>query len=299
MDYKDYYKILGLTKTATQSEIKKAYRKLAVKYHPDKNQGNKQSEEKFKEINEANAVLSDPEKRKQYDELGPNWQQFQQSGGGQSRSRQRPSGGQYTYQGDPSEFFEGEGDFSDFFNSMFGGAQRGTRKMKGQDYQALIELSLEEAYHGTSRILPLEGQKIRVTTKPGTADGQTLRIKGKGGPGMNGGPAGDLYLKITIPPHQVFKRDGNDLSIQKEIDLYTAILGGKTEVPTISGLVSITIAEGTQSGKRLRLKGKGMPIYGKKDAYGDLFVELVVKTPTQVSDKERELFVKLQQLNSL
>ncbi|MDP4685440.1 MAG: HSP40/DnaJ peptide-binding protein [Salibacteraceae bacterium] len=163
----------------------------------------------------------------------------------------------------------------------------------------MIELSLEEAFSGTSRVLPLEGQKIRITIKPGTADGQTLRLKDKGAPSINGGAAGDLYLNIKIPTHHVFSREGDNLILKKDVDLYTGILGGKMEVPTLSGLVSITIAEGTQSGKRLRLKGKGMPIYGKKDAFGDLMVELNLQTPTRLNEQERELFVKLQQLNSL
>lgn len=296
MDYKDYYKILGVPKNASQEEIKKAYRKLAVKYHPDKNQGNREAEERFKEVNEANEVLGDPEKRRKYDELGENWRHFQQSGaphGGGfdwSQWQQQPGGGAYS-RGD--EFFEG--DFSDFFNTIFGGGagRAGRRAGKGQDYRGDIDLTLEEAYHGTTRVLQLNGQKIRIRTKPGSAEGQTLRIGGKGAPGIGGGPAGDLYIHIHVLPNSRYTREGNDLVQRIHIDLYTAILGGKVEVPTLAGMLSINVPAGTQPGKRLRLKGKGMPLYGTKSSHGDMFVEIQVDIPIELSAREKELFEEL------
>jgi curved DNA-binding protein len=302
VDYKDYYKILGVDKKATQAEIKKAYRKLAVKYHPDKNRGNKTSEEKFKEINEANDVLSDPEKRKKYDELGENWQQFQQTGrNGSNRGQwQQPDGQTFYYEGDPSDLF-GEGGFSDFFNTFFGNtSHRQTASKtayKGQDYQTEMTLTLEDVYHGTSRIMQIEGKKIRMKTKPGTRDGQLLRIKGKGGPGIQGGSAGDLLVRIKVMPHHLYKRDGDNLLQTIQLDLFTAVLGGKVEVNTFSGPVKINIPAGTQTGKTLRLKGKGLPIYGRKDQYGDMLVQLQVQIPNNLKPEEKELFEKLRQLS--
>jgi len=301
MDYKDYYKILGVGKKATAAEIKKAYRKLAVKYHPDKNQGDKKAEEKFKEVNEANEVLGNPEKRKQYDEIGENWkyqQQSRQGGADPSQYGGQPGGGGYSYEGDPSEFFGGQGDFSAFFQNIFGNARGGgqQRKFKGQNYQAEMELTLEEAYHGTARILQLESKKIRITTKPGSYDGQTLRIKGKGAPGINGGVAGDLYIKLKVAPHHLYQRKGDDLIYSLNVDLYTAILGGKATVNTFSGPVSTTIPKGIQPGKMLRLKSKGMPLYGKKKKWGDLLVKIEVALPQHLSEKETELFQQLREL---
>ncbi len=304
MEYKDYYKILGVDKKASQDEIKKAFRKLAVKYHPDKNPGDKAAEEKFKEINEAYEVLKDPEKRKKYDELGENWRNFQQAGGGSnfdwSRWQQGGGGSRQYYTGDASDIF-GEGGFSDFFSTIFGGGAgfggrtqgRRTRAMKGQDYEAEIDVTLEEAYHGTSRILNVNGQKIRVKLKPGIRDGQVLRIKGKGAPGANGGPAGDLYLKVHVLPHHLYQRVGDNLMQTVKVDLFTAVLGGKVTVNTFSGPVKITIPAGTQNGKVLRLKGKGMPVYGKKDQFGDMLVKIEVAIPEKLNEKQKKLFEEL------
>lgn len=307
MEYKDYYKLLGVDKKASQDEIRKAYRKLAVKYHPDKNPGNKQAEEKFKEINEANDVLGDPEKRKKYDHLGDNWQNFQQRGrqGGFDWSQWQQQGAGRRSQRDPSDIF-GETDFSEFFNTIFGGMggdmgarssrTRGTRgAFKGQDYQAEIELSLEEAYHGSSRIFDVHGQKIRVSTKPGAYDGQTLRIKEKGAPAAGGGPAGDLYVTIRTLPHPAFERKDDDLIQTITVDLFTAVLGGKVQVDTFSGKVAIIIPAGTQNDTTLRLKGKGMPAYGKPEEKGDMLVKVHVAIPTNLSEEEMDLFKKLQQ----
>lgn len=304
MEYKDYYKILGVEKTASQADIKKAYRALAKKYHPDKNKGDKTAENKFKDISEAYEVLGDKDKRTQYDQLGANWRQFQHGG--------RPGGGQYQGYGgggfsqeDINEMFGGGagGGFSDFFQQFFGGgggfgqaAGGRTRAHKGHDYQAEMEISLEEAYNGTSRLITTDKQQLRITTKPGVADGQTLRIKGKGGPAAAGGESGDLYIKVLIRPHPTFKRKGDDLYTDLNLDMYTAILGGETHVDTMSGKIKLKIPAGTQSGKSLRLRGKGMPHYGKPDQHGDLYVKINVVLPTDLSSEERSLLEKLRDL---
>jgi curved DNA-binding protein len=297
MDYKDYYKVLGLDKNATRDEIKKAYRKLAVKYHPDKNQGNAEAEHKFKEINEAHEVLSDPDKRKKYDELGSNWQQYQSNGkrGGFDWNQwQNAEQGRYRHSS-----FEEE-DFSDFFNSVFGGmggsAHRRKTTYKGQDYHAEVSISLEEAYHGTSRILELNKQKLRIQIKPGIENGQILRIPGKGAKGMNGGQAGDLYLTITIEPHHIYERHASNLEQTVLIDMYTALLGGKVKVHTFTGDVLITIPEGTHDGRSFRLKGKGMPFYGKNNQHGDMIVKTRVQLPSGLSEEQKELLKKIRQL---
>ncbi len=304
MDYKDYYSILGVTKTATQAEIKKAYRGLAKKYHPDKNKGDKAAEDKFKDISEAYEVLGDEEKRKQYDQLGSNWRQFQNAGGG-GRQQYGQQGGQY-YEGDFGDMFGGGGGggFSDFFQQFFGGGgagfgqQAGGRGQarKGQDYQAELELSLHEAYVGTSRLINLQNQQLRITTKPGVADGQQLRIKGKGGPAMGGGANGDLYINVRVHPDPRFERQGNDLHTTLAIDLYTALLGGDAQVNTMTGQLKLKIPAGTNPGRSLRLRGKGMPVYGKTDQFGDLYVKIEVKMPTNLTDEERQLLEKLRDL---
>lgn len=318
MEYKDYYKILGLEKSASQEEIKKKYRKLAVQYHPDKNPGDKAAEEKFKEISEAYNVLSDPEKRKQYDQLGANWNQYRQAGGRASDfdwsqyARQYGGGaargrGRQAYEGDYGDFFGGEGGgFSDFFDNIFGGgfAQAGGRTrgrprgggFRGQDYTASLEISLEEAYKGTTRSFTLEGKQLRIKLKPGIEDGQTLRLKGKGGPGPQGGAAGDLLLTIIVAPHPQFRREGKDVKTDVEVDLYTAILGGKITVPTLAGPVKFSLPARTQNDKVLRLKGKGMPVYGKADEYGDMYITIKVELPQQLTAEEEELFRKLRDL---
>jgi curved DNA-binding protein len=303
MEYKDYYKILGVDKNATPKDIKKAYRKLAAKYHPDKTKGDKTAEEKFKEVNEANEVLSDPEKREKYDTLGANWQAYEQAGGDWRQYAQQQPGGQntYYYEGDPSEFFGGHaGDdgFSSFFEQFFGsrskggfggGRQRTSRSFNGGDIEAELPITLLEAYQGGKRTFELNGQKLRITIKPGSYDGQKLRIKGKGQPGVNGGAKGDLYIKLRVQPDARFERKGNDLWVTKTIDLYTAILGGKIEIPTLTGSVKMNIPKGTDNGKTLRLKGKGMPINGTK-SFGDLMVKIKVVLPKNLSKEEEELF---------
>lgn len=309
MEYKDYYKILGVAKNASQEEVKKAYRKLAVKYHPDKNQGNKTAEERFKEISEANEVLGDPKKRKMYDELGSNWKQYQQAGfnpgAGKRTHRKGGPGGKYYYEfeSDPSEFFGGGG-FSDFFESFFGGGTKHSKGFAGSggfsgfgtdrpgsDLAGEILISLQEAFNGTERIVDLGSEKIRVKIKPGAYDGLKLRVKGKGEKGSRG-KAGNLYLTIRVQPHPVYERQGDNLYKQVSVDVFTVLLGGKLEINTLSGKVNIAIPEGTQNGKQLRLKGKGMPVYGKT-SHGDLFVKLQVKLPERPNKEQKELIKKL------
>ncbi len=336
MEYKDYYKTLGVSKDASQAEIKAAFRKLAVKYHPDKNKEDKKAEERFKEINEAYEVLKDPEKRKKYDELGADWEQYRNTGpGGYGFSNFRtrsPGGGTFHFGGDPGDVFgRGGGDFSDFFNAFFGdfgGPQAGgpgfsgsqgsgftgttgsgfsgsdpfgfsgrSAGVKGNDYQAEIGISLREAYAGTSRILHADGQKLRVTIKPGAYDGQELRIRGKGGRGSHGGDHGDIYVKIRIRPEEDMEVRQHDLYLKKEVDLYTAVLGGHVEVDALSGRLQVNVPKGSQNGTRLRIRGKGMPVYGKPGASGDLYVILNVAVPRNLSSGETELFKKLRDLS--
>ncbi len=310
MDYQDYYKILKVSKDASQKEIKKAYRKLAAKYHPDKNPGDAAAEEKFKRINEAHEVLSDTEKRKKYDSLGANWQAYQQGGGDWRQYQRRPGGGQsFYFEGDPSQFFGGrsEGGFSDFFEMFFGnqgggaGARRGAHRsgFPGQDVEAEMQISLLDAYHGTRRVFEVDGRKMRIQIKPGAYDGLRLKLSGKGRPSPTpGGPNGDLYIIIRLLPHARFELRESDLRTEVKVDLYTAVLGGKIEIPTMTGNLSIQIPAGTESGKVLRIKGKGMPPYGRKRKQGNLLVKIKVQIPKQLTREESNLFKELRQLYS-
>jgi curved DNA-binding protein len=291
VEYKDYYTILGVDKKATQDDIKKAYRGLAIKYHPDKNPDNKEAEDKFKQINEANEVVSNLEKRKKYDELGANWQQFEKNN---QQKNSNPFGGQQNfYEGDANE---NQTDFSDFFEQFFAGknsSKANTRNARGGDYETEMAITLEEAYSGTERIIQLESGKLRITTKPGAYNEQQLVIKGKGAKGNRIEQNGDLFVRIKVKKHPQFTRKGNDLYAHQNIDLYTAVLGGEMIVDTLSSKLKIQIAAGTQNGKSIRLKQKGMPLYEKPTVYGDLYIQIQVLIPDKLTDKQRELFEQI------
>ena len=296
MDYIDYYKILDLKKDASTDDIKKAYRKLARKHHPDLNPNNEEANKKFQQINEANEVLSDPDKRKKYDKYGKDWQHADQLDAQEQQRRQYQSpGGGYGGGSSYSGGFGGE-DFSDFFSSMFGGGGgRSSRNspFKGQDYNADLQLNLVDAYTTHKQTLTVNGKQVRINIPAGVENGQKIKLAGYGAPGVNNGPPGDLYIKFNISDHPRFKRKGNDIYIQEEVDLYTAILGGEKIVETLNGKVKLKIPEGTQPDTTLRLKGKGFPIYKKEDQFGDLYVKWQVKLPTNLNAEQKELFEKL------
>ena len=299
MNFKDYYAVLGVKKDATQAEIKKQYRKLAVKYHPDKNSGNKQAEEKFKDLGEANDVLSDPEKRKKYDTLGSNWKQYEQSsqaGGADFSQWARQGGGQKYSHSYTAEDFGGT-DFSDFFNAFFGGGGGfSERSRQGQDYEARLEITLEEACRGSKRLLNVDGEKINVSIPPGVTNGQVLRVKGKGGKGRRGGESGHLMLHVDVLPDARFDRKENDLYGDLHVSLYKAILGGNIPVQTWKGTFNMKIPRETQNGKVLRMKGMGMPAYQKKGTNGDLYLKIILDIPQNLTQEEIDLFSKLSSL---
>ncbi|TXE07312.1 J domain-containing protein [Gelidibacter salicanalis] len=301
MAFIDYYKILGIDKSATTAEIKKAYRKLARKHHPDVNPNDKAAEKKFKEINEANEVLSDKEKREKYDKYGKDWQHGEAQ---EQAQRQYQSQRQYQQQGS-GNFGGGDfggGDFSDFFESMFGGAAgRASGRsagFRGQDFNAELQLDLKDVYETHKRVLTVNGKNIRLTIPAGVENGQVIKISGKGGPGSNGGPHGDLLIQFNIVNNTKFKRDGSHLYATETIDLYTAILGGEVTVDTFDGKVKLKVKPETQSGTKVKLKGKGFPVYKKADQFGDLFITYEIAMPTALSVKEKELFTELKNLKS-
>ncbi|MGI4739300.1 MAG: DnaJ C-terminal domain-containing protein [Janthinobacterium lividum] len=307
MDYKDYYKILGVEKSATTEQIKKAYRKLARQYHPDVNPNNTAAEQKFKEANEANEVLSDPDKRQKYDRMGTDYQRYQQTGAGRAQGGAPAGGfdwGQYAPggfggAGGGSEFGgSGEGsDFSDFFSSLFGGGGgRSSRPGAGSDYQAELELSLAEAYAGGPRTITVNGKNLRITIQPGVADGQTIRLRDQGAPGRNGGPSGALLITFRILPDARYARTGDDLTQDVPVSLYRALLGGEQTVETLGGPVKINLKPETANGSRLRLRGKGFPVYRQEGQYGDLYLRLNVQLPTGLSEAERDLIRQLASL---
>ena len=307
MEFVDYYKILGINKNATDKDIKKAYRKLARKYHPDINPNNKEAEKKFKEINEANEVLSNPENRKKYDKYGKDWKHADEI------EKQRAQQAQYARYaggggGNPFGGFSGggQGDYSDFFEQMFGGAggaaySRGggrTSKFRGQDFNAQLHLNLSDVYKSQKQTLTVNGKKIRLTIPAGVEDGQTIKIKGHGGKGINGGPNGDLYITFRINNDTKFKRVGSNLYLDVDLDLYTAILGGEVIIDIFGKKVKLKVKPETQNGTKVKLKGKGFPVYKKKGQFGDLIITYHIKIPTNLTEEEKELFRKLATLRN-
>ena len=304
MAYIDYYKTLGLDKKATADDIKKAYRKLARKYHPDLNPNDEAAHRKFQEINEANEVLSDPEKRKKYDDYGENWkhaEQYQQARGQGGQGFE--DGGGFSYQdfgGGFGGFSSGgdAGEFSDFFENLFGGRASGSGRrssFRGQDYNAELHLKLRDAAQTHKQTIEINGKKLRITVPAGVANGQVIKLAGQGGSGANNGPAGDLYLTFVIQNDPVFKRLKNDLHVNITIDLYTAVLGGELMIETLDGKVKLPVKAGTQNGSKVRLKGKGFPVYKKDGHFGDLFVTFNITIPTDLTERQQELFRELQQ----
>ncbi len=297
MDYQDYYQLLGVSKTADEKEIKKAYRKLAREYHPDLHPDDKTAEEKFKQINEAHEVLSDPEKRAQYNQFGSQWKQYQQGGGnpndfwGQYGGQR---GGQQMNYEDLGNIFGGDG-HSSFFDMLFGqmgGAQGGGQRRASRPQEHKVQISLEEAFNGTSRELKWEdGRALNIKLPRGAKSGSKIRFKGKGSNGH------DLFIIVDVLHHPRYERDGNDLHADVKVDLYTAVLGGKIEVPTIGKTVKLTIPAGTDSGKVIRLRGLGMPSIKKDHKEGSMYAKIRVITPKELSDEETALFEQLRDLN--
>lgn len=290
MDFIDYYEILGVKKNATDEEIKKAYRKLARKLHPDLNPNDKEANKKFQQLNEANEVLGDPEKRKKYDQYGKDWQHSDQF------EKARQSGRRPTYFG--GQEFSGDfdnGDFSDFFSSLFGGSgsRRSQAKYRGQDYNSELQLSLTDVFTTHQKTLNINGKNVRITIPAGAENGQVIKLKGYGAPGVNGGPNGDLFITFSIATDTRYKRLGHDLYIHEEISLYTAVLGGEITIDTLHGKIKLKVQPETQNGSKTRLRQKGFPIYKKDGEFGDLYITYTIKIPTNLTEKQKELFREL------
>lgn len=308
MEFIDYYKLLELNKSASQADIKKAYRKLARKYHPDLNPNDKTAQVRFQQLNEANEVLSDPEKRKKYDQYGKDWQHAEQFEQARQQQQAGRSSGGYAggFGGGQSQSYSGSFDddtFSDFFEQMFGGRTRaqGSRRghhFKGQDFNAELQLNLKDVYESHKQTLTVNGKNIRLTIPAGVENGQTIKIKGHGGPGVNGGPKGDLYITFNIQNNTAFKREKENLYSNVTIDLYKALLGGEIEVDTFVGKVKLKVKPGTESGAKIKLKGKGFPKYKQPNTFGDLYITYKVELPKNLSAKEQELFQELQKLRT-
>ncbi|HVZ98185.1 MAG TPA: J domain-containing protein [Chitinophagaceae bacterium] len=298
MEFVDYYKTLGVDKNASAEDIKKAYRKLARKLHPDLNPNDKDAHRKFQQINEANEVLSDPEKRKKYDQYGENWKHAEQYE--QARQQQGAQGfGGSGFGGDPFQHYTYSSDddsaFSDFFESLFGGGggRRSRTRYRGQDYNAELRLSLTDIYKTHKQTLTINGKHVRITIPAGVENGQVIRLKGYGSEGANGGPNGDLLITFVINNNTSFKREGNDLHKTEDIDLYTAVLGGEKTIDTMDGKIKLKVGPYTQNGAKVRLKGKGFPVYKKEGEFGDLYITWNVKLPTHLTEKQKQLFTEL------
>ncbi len=308
MEFKDYYKILGVEKTVSKEEIKKQYRKLARKFHPDVNPGDKNASSKFADINEAHEVLTDDEKRKKYDTLGSNWQQYanvNQQNSSDRKSYTGKNGSTYAYyEGNINDIF-GEGSVSDFFKTFFGDNLSGYKSkktmysQKGHDYKAELDIMLEEAFKKCIKVFNINKKNLRITLEPGLKDGQTIKLKGKGSPGINGGENGDLYITIRIPIHSFYKRVENDLFIEIPVSTYKAILGGKEEINVLSGRFKIKIPPETENGTTFRLKGKGFPVYNKPGKAGDLYVKIMLKIPRNLTDKEKNMISELARMRKV
>jgi curved DNA-binding protein len=292
MTFIDYYKILGVEKKATASDIKSAYRKLARKHHPDLNPNDADAKKNFQQINEANEVLSDPEKREKYDKYGKDWQHAEHFENAKQYQDQSSD-----FRGQRYSRAQSGGDFSDFFESMFGGSANAGRsrqiKFRGEDYHAQFQLKLTDAYKTHKQTLTVNGRNIRITIPAGIENGQTIKIAGHGGSGINGGPNGDLYITFSIADHAGINRLGNDLYIHVDIELYTAVLGGEINVNTLSGKVKLKVKPETQNGSKVKLKGKGFPVYKTEGQFGDLFITYAVKIPTNLTERQKILFTEL------
>ena len=292
MAFVDYYKILGLTKNATEKEIKQAYRKFARKYHPDVNPNDTVAEAKFKEINEANEVLSNPENRKKYDNYGEHWQHADDYEKAKNENQNANNSGN-------SQQYSDE-EYASFFENMFGGSSFNNQgrevKFRGQDFNASLQLDLSDVYTSQKRTLTVNNKNIRITIPAGVENGQIIKIKGYGGEGVNGGPNGDLFIQFSITNNSEFKRDGNNLYTSVDVSLYKAILGGEIMVNTFDGKVKLTIKPETQNGTKIKLKGKGFPVYKKEGQFGDLYITFNVQNPKNLSVKEKELFEELSKL---
>jgi curved DNA-binding protein len=337
MDFKDYYATLGVSKTASAKDIKQAFRKLARKHHPDVNPNDKGAETKFKDLNEANEVLGDPEKRRKYDELGANWRMYEQAqqqgqpypggspfggaggfggeGGAWTINMGGPGGPRTMSEEEMRDMFGGGGEdpFSDFFRTFFGGGgaagggegrgrTRAPRSQKGRDIEHEVELTLEEAYHGAMRRISItlggHARSIDVRIPAGVKDGSRVRASGEGETGANGGASGDLFLRVRIKPHPVFERKGDDLSVKVALPVTTAVLGGEVQVPTITGSVRLKVPEATQPGQIFRLKGHGMPLVGKPDSKGDLYAAVDIQLPRSLTKDQRQGWEQLKKVES-
>lgn len=298
MAFIDYYKVLGVERTATQQDIRKAYRKMAKRYHPDINKDDPTAKERFQEINEANEVLGDPEKRKKYDEYGENWRHAEEFEA-QRRQYSNSANGRGGYDfggfggfGDFSGSAGNSSGFSDFFEQLFGSGLRGAKNNRGEDISATLTLSLREAAVTHQQTFTVGGEKIRITVPAGITDGQRIKLKGRGAASPDGTVRGDLYITFRIEPDSTFTLHGNDLYATVTVSLYTMLLGGEAVVPTLTGNAKVNIKAGTQPDSKLRLRGKGFPVYRQNGKYGDLIITVKVTLP-QLNEKQKSIVTEL------